>query len=48
MNNAITQKKHTSILNHTIKNLIDCPAERAIYFPCQTIKKLDLVYLRKV
>jgi DNA-binding HxlR family transcriptional regulator len=32
MNNAITQNNHTSIQNHTMKNLIDCPAERAIYF----------------
>ena len=32
MNNAITQNNHTSILKHTMKNLIDCPAERAVYF----------------
>ena len=32
MNNAITQNNHTSIYNHTMKNLIDCPAERAVYF----------------
>ena len=32
MNNAIRQYSHTSILNHTMKNLIDCPAERAVYF----------------
>jgi len=32
MNNAIRQYNHTSILNHTMKNLIECPAERAIYF----------------
>ena len=32
MNNAITQNNHTSIQKHTMKNLIDCPAERAVYF----------------
>ena len=32
MNNAIRQYNHTSIQNHTMKNLIDCPAERAVYF----------------
>ena len=32
MNNAITQSNHTSIQKHTMKNLIDCPAERAVYF----------------
>ena len=32
MNNAITHNNHTSIYNHTMKNLIDCPAERAVYF----------------
>ena len=32
MNNAIRQKNHTSIQKHTMKNLIDCPAERAVYF----------------
>ena len=28
----MTQNNHTSIQNHTVKNLIDCPAERAVYF----------------
>ena len=32
MCNAITQNNHTSIQKHTMKNLIDCPAERAVYF----------------
>ena len=32
MNKAIRQYNHTSIQNHTMKNLIDCPAERAVYF----------------
>ena len=32
MNNAITHNNHTSIQKHTMKNLIDCPAERAVYF----------------
>jgi len=58
MNNAITQNNHTSILKHTMKNLIDCPAERAVYFLggkwkirilfslCK-VKKLDSVSLKK-
>ena len=32
MNNAIRQNNHTTIYYHTMKNLIDCPAERAVYF----------------
>ena len=32
MNNAIRQNNHTTIYYHTMKNLIDCPAERGVYF----------------
>ena len=32
MDYARTQNNHTSIQKHTMKNLIECPAERAIYF----------------
>ena len=30
--NITSYKNHTSIQKHTMKNLIDCPAERAVYF----------------
>ena len=53
MSNAITDNNRTSIQKYTLKNLIDCPAEIAVYFlggkwKIKILKKIELDNIKQL